>query len=441
MNYIDHEKKPFPFCPGCSHHVVVDAIGNALEKIQIDPKKVVLVSDIGCMGIVDRYFNIHTLHGLHGRSFTYACGIKLANPELTVFVMVGDGGCGIGGHHLINAARRNIGIKVVCFNNFNFGMTGGEHSVTTPIAGITNSTLSGSIEPPFDLCNLVLASNGSFVARKTAFDTDLSDVISEAFKHDGFSFVDILEICTAYYMPLNDFKKTNLMQMIENMKLSMGILRNNDIPEFSKKIRSTWPSKKQEQQAPQIIKKRFSSQLNEEYSVMIAGSAGQKIVSAASNLAKAGIASGLYASQQNDYPVTVQTGHSLSEIKLSKKRTFYPNTEHLDALIILSDDGLKVAKKHISKLSSESTLIISDKLEAIKTKAKIYQVNFSNTKLSITNLNIATTAISFLININKIIPAEAFKFILESISKEKIRDINIKAYEAGISLYSMCDGR
>ena len=119
-----------------------------MEKVGADPKRTVLVSDIGCVGLADKYFLVHTFHGLHGRSFTYACGIKIAHPDLNVFVVVGDGGCGIGGHHLINAARRNIGIKVICFDNFNFGMTGGEHSITTPCEGITHSTPYGNIERP-----------------------------------------------------------------------------------------------------------------------------------------------------------------------------------------------------------------------------------------------------------------------------------------------------
>ena len=92
----------------------------------------VIVSDIGCSGLSDQYFATSAFHGLHGRSVTYATGIKLANPELTVIVIMGDGGTGIGGTHLINAARRNIGVTVIVMNNLNFGMTGGQHSTTTP---------------------------------------------------------------------------------------------------------------------------------------------------------------------------------------------------------------------------------------------------------------------------------------------------------------------
>ncbi len=129
---------PYPFCPGCGHGPILDHLNKALVKAAIDPAKVVLVSDIGCSGLSDQYFATHAFHGLHGRSLTYATGIKLARPELTVIVVIGDGGTGIGGTHLLQAARRNIGITVLVFDNFNFGMTGGQHSTTTPPGAVTS---------------------------------------------------------------------------------------------------------------------------------------------------------------------------------------------------------------------------------------------------------------------------------------------------------------
>jgi pyruvate/2-oxoacid:ferredoxin oxidoreductase beta subunit len=141
---------------------------------------------------------------------TYATGIKLANPELKVIVLMGDGGCGIGGHHLINAARRNIGVTVIVFNNFNYGMTGGEHSVTTPPGGLTSSTPLGTLEQPMDICQTVAVNGATFVARTTVFDKSIPDLLVKAIQHDGFGLVDIWELCTAYYVPNNKFNKTAL---------------------------------------------------------------------------------------------------------------------------------------------------------------------------------------------------------------------------------------
>ena len=145
--YINEELGSLPYCPGCGHAVLAKSLDKALVKLQVDPKKTVLVTDIGCIGLTCRHFNISAFHGLHGRAITYACGLKLARPELTVIALKGDGACGIGGTHLLNVARRNIGITLIIANNFNYGMTGGQHSVTTPSGGITSCLLYTSPSP------------------------------------------------------------------------------------------------------------------------------------------------------------------------------------------------------------------------------------------------------------------------------------------------------
>ena len=145
-------ERAYPFCPGCGHGPILDALDRALVKRGVDPAEIVIVSDIGCSGLSDQYFKTSAFHGLHGRSITYATGIKLANPDLEVVVVMGDGGTGIGGAHLINAARRNVGITVIVMNNLNFGMTGGQHSTTTPAGAITTTTPLGNLESPLDIC-------------------------------------------------------------------------------------------------------------------------------------------------------------------------------------------------------------------------------------------------------------------------------------------------
>jgi len=107
--YMTEAIGPLPFCPGCGHEPLIKALDRALVKLQPDPKDVVIVTDIGCIGLSDRHFATSAFHGLHGRSITYACGLKLARPELTVIALKGAGGCGIGGAHLLNVARRKIG--------------------------------------------------------------------------------------------------------------------------------------------------------------------------------------------------------------------------------------------------------------------------------------------------------------------------------------------
>jgi len=156
---------PYPFCPGCGHGSVLDSLNEALVTMALDPAEVVIVSDIGCAGLSDQYFTTSAFHGLHGRSTTYASGIKLARPDLTVIVLMGDGGTGIGGSHLISAARRNVGVTVVVMNNFNFGMTGGQHSNTTPEGSITATTPGGNLEHPIDICATVGVNGAGYPTR------------------------------------------------------------------------------------------------------------------------------------------------------------------------------------------------------------------------------------------------------------------------------------
>jgi len=113
VSYIDEQLLPFGFCPGCGHIKIAGYLDEALTRLALPPEKVVIVTDIGCIGILDKYYKVNAFHGLHGRVLTYASGIKLADPELTVIAVMGDGGAGIGGAHLLSAARRNIGVTLI----------------------------------------------------------------------------------------------------------------------------------------------------------------------------------------------------------------------------------------------------------------------------------------------------------------------------------------
>lgn len=225
-NLLQASASDMGFCPGCSHTRVLECLGHTLQRLSLGPEQVCLVSDIGCIGISDRYFSCHTFHGLHGRSVTYAEGIKRSRPDLTVVVLIGDGGCGIGTGHLVHAARRGVDITVIVCNNFNFGMTGGQHSPTTPPCGITVTTPHGATEHVFDICATVAANGGSHVARCSAFDPECSQQIEAAIRTPGFSLVDIWELCVAHYVQPNKLNRTALSDLSERLGLPFGILRH-----------------------------------------------------------------------------------------------------------------------------------------------------------------------------------------------------------------------
>ncbi len=229
---------PYPFCPGCGHGSVLDRLDRALVQLGSDPSRVVIVSDIGCSGLSDQYFTTNAFHGLHGRSVTYATGIKLADPSLEVVVVMGDGGTGIGGTHLINAARRNIGITVVVMNNLNFGMTGGQHSTTTPEGAITSTTPGGNLEHPLDICATVGVNGAGYVYRGTSFDEELTDRLVEAIQHPGFALLDVWELCTAYFVKANRFSRRAMESLMADADLRPGVLYRRDVAEYAGAYRS-----------------------------------------------------------------------------------------------------------------------------------------------------------------------------------------------------------
>ncbi len=366
-------ERAYPFCPGCGHGLILKQLDLALVKLGLDPKRVVIVSDIGCQGLGDQYFVTNAFHGLHGRSIACATGIKLADPELKVIVLIGDGGTGIGAAHLLNAARRNVGLTVLVFNNFNFGMTGGEHSVTTPPGGITATTRSGNLEQPLDLCATVAANGAGFAWRGTAFDRNLADVIADAMQRECFALLDIWELCTAYYVPNNEFSRKMLEETREALGARPGMVHEAARPEYARALRRlASPSGRgtgEPPLRPRPLPVKFASSLDRAFSLVIAGSAGGKVRSTARLIGEAAILSGLWAAQQDDYPVTVQSGHSISELILSPHEVLFTGVARPDVLVLVSEDGRRLSGRYLEAMDAESWLFTTPSWAALETRA------------------------------------------------------------------------
>ena len=185
------------WCPGCGNGTLLAATVRAIEHLGLDQDKTVIVSGIGCSSRASGYMNFDTLHTAHGRALTFATGIKLARPELTVIVLTGDGDAtAIGGNHFIHAARRNIDLTTIIFNNGIYGMTGGQYSPLTPTGSYASTAPYGHIERPFDIAQLAIAAGATYVARGTAYHTKmLADVIIKGIEHKGFSVIDAVTQC------------------------------------------------------------------------------------------------------------------------------------------------------------------------------------------------------------------------------------------------------
>lgn len=433
--YMTEKIGPLPFCPGCGHDPLLHALNKALVKLQLDPRKTVIVTDIGCIGLSDRYFITHAFHGLHGRSITYACGLKLARPELTVIVLKGDGGCGIGGAHLLNVARRNIGITLLIANNFNYGMTGGQHSVSTPISGLTATTPMGNFEVAMDLCGVAIAAGAGWAYRGTTFDKDLADRIADAITQPAFAMLDIWEMCTAYYMPRNDLKKKDLVNIMDRNSLKYGLLVDKPRPEWTASYRATYmtpavaPARK-----PRSIEPKFGNNVKRQTGIVIAGSAGQKIISAAGMLAQASMYAGLSATQKDDYPITVMTGHSVSEIIISPERIEYTAVDDPDYFVLVSEDGLKKTRSRIESLPSTCTLYAEASLELPHTRAKVVRLPIVATAKKVNRLSIGIVALAALLKDADFFDSAAFVEAITMLQKPAIAETNLRALEAGVGM-------
>lgn len=192
------------WCPGCKNFVILTAFKNAifsLVKDGLSKENIVVVGGIGCNSKIIDYLNLNSFSSLHGRPIISAEGIKLGNPKLKVIVFIGDGGCyNEGISHLIHAAKRNTNITVLVHNNSTFALTAGQFTATSPENFKGGSTPEGSVEKPLNPLKLVLAANGTFVARGYAMRMDhLTNLIVQAIKHSGFSFIDILQPCISFF--------------------------------------------------------------------------------------------------------------------------------------------------------------------------------------------------------------------------------------------------
>ena len=432
--YLTDEIGPLPFCPGCGHDPLLKALDEALVTLQPDPAKTVIVTDIGCIGLSDRYFTTHGFHGLHGRSITYACGMKLARPELTVIVLMGDGGCGIGGTHLLNVARRNIDITLLVANNFNYGMTGGQHSVSTPLSGITPTTPMGNLEGAMDLCETATAAGAGWAYRGTTFDKDLPDRIAEAITQPGFSLLDIWEMCTAYYVLRNKLKKKDLMDIMGRNNFKYGLVANNPRPEYGAQYRTTYVDTATPERKPRTIKTKLGNNIKRQTGIVIAGSAGQKVRSAAGLLAQSSMCAGLRVTQKVDYPNTVMTGHSVSEIIVSPERINYTAIDTADYFILVSEDGLKNTKSRIEKLPSTCTLYVEKSLKLPHTEAEIIRLPLMATAKKVNRLSIGIVALAALVKDSGIINLDAFAEAIAAFQNPAAAEISLRALDAGSAL-------
>ncbi len=399
------ERLPHIWCQGCGLGTAMTTFIGALQWLEKnedwDLDKVSTVSGIGCTGRIPGYLRLDSFHTTHGRAIPFATGLKLANPDLKVIVLSGDGDiAGIGGNHFIHAARRNLDITVVCVNNFNYGMTGGQVGPTTPFEARAVTAQYGNFEYPFNLPYLAAASGASFVARWTTLHArQLEWTLRRALAHPGFSFVEVIAPCSTAYARWNkegrglDEQKLG-RRGLETMKYYQQVgrimtdvhpkdvdIKFNEIGEITEIIEGefldevkpdlqaamdqrdaqaekTWLAEKEAvDNRPNIPSRKEHVKRAE---VQLGGFGGQGIISAGKII---GVAAAIYdkleACFTQSYGPEARGGAAGSQVVISSDPIHHPLPVEPESMIILSQGSYT---KYVPDLAPGGVLVIDDSL-------------------------------------------------------------------------------
>jgi 2-oxoglutarate ferredoxin oxidoreductase subunit beta len=418
QNYLA-ENTAFPFCKGCGHNHIVTRLNDALIELQLEPSKVLLVSDIGCIGLVDSLFpELHTMHTTHGRSTAFATGVEIADAILNdsgmkTLVIIGDGGAMIGLLHLANAALMNVDITVILANNFLFGMTGGQNSNFSPLEFITSTTPRGNMVPPIDICKVLDGCGAGFVARTMATDKDLPHIIAQAIAHPGFALVEVVELCTEYAVKQNDITGKSLADILTRHQLPLGVLRHSTArKEFGTLYKDKFqPHADDGETTSEYIDQCFSSTLQKQTGIVIGGTAGERVQLTAHLLARAAVMSGLECTQKNDNPVTQGSGFSLSEVCISPSEIYYTGIDEPDLIIVTSTDGVRELTSNgtFDRATKRTMLLADTDLSLPETEARL--VRYSLRK-KMTPARAAAAGVYLASLLIEVVPPEAFQAVI-----------------------------
>ncbi len=337
--YLD-TTKPFPYCPGCGHPLVLRALDEALRAAALPPDQVAIVTDIGCVGLADPLFPaLHTVHTLHGRSVAIASGIRRAGTAKPI-VLIGDGGAGIGLLHLVHAAQTDADVAVIVHNNLVYGMTGGQHSVLTPCGLKTTTTPEGCPIPPLDLGAVLIGAGAGFFARTVAPGKELVPLLADALRHPGFACLEVYVLCPTFATSKGGVTGKDLQDLPATEGFRLGVLRSE--PRRAVALASVGSrATSSDEEEPPIVPDPSLGHLDRLVQVVAAGRAGERVQSAAMLAASAAAAAGLHVAVRTDNPVTQGTGFSLAELTISPDPILYAGPTVPDIVLATAVEGAR----------------------------------------------------------------------------------------------------
>jgi pyruvate/2-oxoacid:ferredoxin oxidoreductase beta subunit len=429
MNSFLNKERPLVFCPGCTHEKITRELDKTFIQLELEANNTVIVTDIGCSGLFDTFFNTHALHGLHGRALTYATGLKMSNPELNVIVTMGDGGLGIGGAHVLSACRRNLDLTLIVLNNFNFGMTGGQYSATTPSDAVVGSEFLNRAEVPIDICAIAKSAGATYVKRCSGHDKNLSDILSDAIRHKGFSIVETLGICTGRFTKQNKITPKIIEEKIEKLPLMDGVVETNTREEYGSLYGKLAAEKTKFPEAIRIEKK-FDLKDPKREEIVILGSAGMRIVTAGDIVCYAGLLAGLNVSQKNDYNITVLRGQSVSEMIISPHKIGYAGIHSPTVIVALSAEGVVRRKEMFKDLGNETFILKAADVDIPETSATVVELDFKDK--GIKKHDRALASLGVIAQLEKVLTLDMLQSALKLRFKKSVFDMAWETIEKAI---------
>lgn len=423
MNSLLNAARPPVLCPGCTHERITHSLDQTFQNMGLAGHQIVIVSDIGCSGLFDTFFHTHAMHGLHGRALTYAAGLKMARPELNVLVTMGDGGQGIGGAHLLAACRRNLDLTLLILNNFNFGMTGGQFSATTPPEAQLGSGFLSALERPLDICKVARCAGAPYVRRCSGFQKNLAEQIQDAIEYEGFALMDIWGICPGRYTKKNRLTPKMIDDALAKLPPIDGVVSENVRPEYGQHYRQLAAAQKKIS-APAVIESQFTAPQTGRQEVILLGSAGQRVITAGELLCIAGLTAGMKTTQKNEYNITVLRGPSISELILSPQEINYTGIETPNVVVALDQEGVDRRRGLFERMAPKALIIQISGVNVPTSKARIHRVDLK--ALGVKRPDWALASLAVLAKLKQIITSQMLEAALKIRFKSNALDSSLK---------------
>ncbi|MBI5367615.1 MAG: 2-oxoacid:acceptor oxidoreductase family protein [Planctomycetes bacterium] len=466
QEYLREQHFPHILCPGCGHGIVLGAIVRAIGKSGLSKNEIVFTSGIGCASRTAGYVDFHTIHTTHGRGLTFATGVAVARPEFKVITVMGDGDAtAIGGNHFIHAARRNMNITAIVFNNNIYGMTGGQYSPTTPTGAFASTALYGNVEPAFDVVALSAAAGASFVARGSVTEpVKLERMIQRALAVKGFAIVEAMSTCPTTFGPRNMLKTVeSYMNWLKDHTYDRG--KEADLaPEaragkwplgiFVDEQRRTYV----EAYDAEVVPKARAAAAGEaedaigpgahamppgRWELVIAGRAGQGIQRLGALLAEAAIRDGNHAAQIENYGPAARTGISLTEVVASGEPIDFPLVETPNVLVAMTQEALSAHRGRVAR--SARALVLADSSQIRDLPEDVIGVPASATARDEFKLPMASNVVLLgaLAALSKIVSLEAAEAtVARRVARSREQNLAAlrRGYELGMGVAGLAGG-